>query len=536
MKKINNILFISIDNLRFDCVGFQPFQQELKDHGALEHLYTPTLDALAERSRCFTQCVSTNTYTTASHASILTGLYPPRHGVRAFFETKLSPEAASIAEILKSSGYRTILYTDVPDLFVPLDLHRGFNQILTCNDAGLFDLLEGLHHDKVLLFVHFYDVHEPYMLRGDRLNESGNEDWLKEMLELTGHQGIPDSFTGTQDGIELWNRLLEGPLGERPIDILLPLYVKGVTKFDRGRFAGFMDDLSRIGFLDSALTAIFSDHGEGRCSRENKTKLGHAGELFDNVIRVPLMIACPGLEPGVDDRLISTVDILPTVLSMLQVQGPPRADGFDVFAAERRMCYAENWTMSEATGLYTDGGRIAADFRGSAENVLSQMAVRTPEAKYVFWSRPDIEEMRGPDFDNISEEEFVRTLYRRILGRPADPAGLSFHVDTLERGLLTRSGLIETFLDSAENKSRYDAHYDLERDPREDTPLPGAGPDSQSCREFIRNLNSQAVAAEKIFRENGQRPAGAKTAAPGVQFTTDEEQQVRSRLSDLGYF
>ena len=104
-----NVVMISIDTLRYDCVGYQPDKRELIKHDVLKYLETPTLDSIAEKSLCFTQCISTSTYTTASHASIFTGLYPPGHGVRAFYDTKISDEVITVAEVLRKKGYRTIL-------------------------------------------------------------------------------------------------------------------------------------------------------------------------------------------------------------------------------------------------------------------------------------------------------------------------------------------------------------------------------------------------------------------------------------------
>src|SRR5208283_2580115 len=124
---MKNIILISIDNLRFDCVGYQPDKKELIKYDVLRNLETPTLDLIAERSLCFTHCISTNTYTTAAHASMLTGLYPPGHGIRAFYEKKLSKDVYTLAEILKVFGYETVMMTDVASLFQPLELHRGYH-------------------------------------------------------------------------------------------------------------------------------------------------------------------------------------------------------------------------------------------------------------------------------------------------------------------------------------------------------------------------------------------------------------------------
>jgi len=338
-----NVIFISIDNLRYDCVGFQNDKRELIKHDVLKYLETPTLNNIAERGICFSQCISTSTYTTASHASIFTGLYPPRHGVRAFYDTKLSKNVVTIAEVLRKEGYKTILHSDSLELFVPLELNRGFDFELTRNDDKLFYLLKSLKDEKVFLFCHFMDVHEPFLHNTNSYLPKINDDYLDELYELYKKFNLLDFYKRDDSDIELWNRLIRGPLSKRPISLLFPLYVKGVTKFDKGRFNYFINSLREIGFLNNALLTIFSDHGEGRCFHNNKEYFSHGSDLYDNVLRVPLIISNRGTTPGIYENLTSTVDIYPTILSILCIDIPGNIDGMNVLFEKREDCYAEVW-------------------------------------------------------------------------------------------------------------------------------------------------------------------------------------------------
>ena len=161
---MKNIILISIDNLRFDCAGYQPDKKELMKYGVLKDLETPTLDRIAEKSLCFTQCISTNSYTTSAHASILTGLYPPGHGVRGFYDKKLSRDVYTLAEVLKLFGYETAMMTDTSMLFRPLDIHRGFDHFFHIDEDPLLKLLEEKRDGRLFVFAHFYDVHDPFLL------------------------------------------------------------------------------------------------------------------------------------------------------------------------------------------------------------------------------------------------------------------------------------------------------------------------------------------------------------------------------------
>lgn len=55
---MKHIILISIDDLRFDCVGYQTDKRELQKYDVLQYLRTPTLDRIAEKSLCFTQSIS----------------------------------------------------------------------------------------------------------------------------------------------------------------------------------------------------------------------------------------------------------------------------------------------------------------------------------------------------------------------------------------------------------------------------------------------------------------------------------------------
>lgn len=536
---MDKVLFIAIDDLRFDCVGWQKNRQELVNFDVLKYLNTPTLDALAEKALCFSQCISTSSYTTASFASILTGLYPPRHGLRAFLRNKLNRDTVTLAEVFRESGYRTVLYTDDPGIFKVLGLSSAFEKVVpSFNGDELFHLLEELRHEKVFLFAHFLDVHEPYMHNFNEFQPGINEDYLDEMEQLYALYQSSDFFDRDGNAFELWNYLLrESPLQGKPIDVMFPLYVKGVSKFDQGRLRFFMEKMQDAGMLERALTVIFSDHGEGRVAGNNVSHFSHAGELYDNAIRVPLMIIHPELAPGVSDALVSTVDIFPTVLALLDIKSEQWFDGLDILSEKREAAYAEQWQWINNVGV----GGFQVDPHGEARTVtgrrpifrLSQMAMRTNSEKFVIKvTTRRTKELRDPEAAlSLENEAFVKTLFEEILDRDADPGGLEHHVDRLKQGILTKPDMIEDFYSSQEYESNFlqgannYVCYDLIADPLENVPLdPSLLPESQSYFDMIKNISSQTVPVEMLFEENQALEDRA------------EEQALVKSLKDLGYF
>src|SRR5262249_37519015 len=102
-----NVLLISLDTLRFDCVravGERRFLGALTDAVA-----SPAIDALAAAGAVFPPAVSAAPFTTPSHASLFTGLGLPQHGAHHQYRTPIAMEARTLAERLAAAGYRTAM-------------------------------------------------------------------------------------------------------------------------------------------------------------------------------------------------------------------------------------------------------------------------------------------------------------------------------------------------------------------------------------------------------------------------------------------
>src|SRR5437870_4628566 len=85
MPKKPNIILVSLDAVRFDTLSAEPEKKYLRKYGYENIPCTPNLDKLAAEGAMFHRCFSTAPYTPTAHATMLTGMYPPKHGVRSFF-------------------------------------------------------------------------------------------------------------------------------------------------------------------------------------------------------------------------------------------------------------------------------------------------------------------------------------------------------------------------------------------------------------------------------------------------------------------
>ena len=108
IQDLPNIVFITVDAWRFDALGIAPDERWLTHYGLDDRLATPNLDRFASQGVFFTQALSSSPHTTSSHASIMSGLFPPQHGVRSFLYERLPDDIETLAQRLSRLGYETI--------------------------------------------------------------------------------------------------------------------------------------------------------------------------------------------------------------------------------------------------------------------------------------------------------------------------------------------------------------------------------------------------------------------------------------------
>ncbi len=409
-----NVIIVSIDNLRFDCFGASGEKRWLEQAGLAEKLKTPTLDWLAGQSVVFTNAFSTATYTTAAHASLFTGLYPPKNGLRSFFGHRLCPEVTTLAEWLQRNSYRTFFMSDNPSLFELTGLTRGFTDRARDED----ELIEGLSRaaaaGRVFAFAHFFDVHDPYLFSPRALDEAANRDYFERLRAECAAHGIAfDRGDHQRTYYELFYRLG----GER--SHFFPWYVEGVNKFDRGRLARFIERLDRkLNVLRDWVLVVLSDHGEGRVEAEDPGKFRHEGLLYDEVLRIVFMLRCPQERPRRVSDLVSIVDVFPTIIALAGGEERPAEgrdlDGLIVPGKGHRSIYAEAWRRR--------GKSLFSSFDN--ESFLRQRAVRGCDEKIVLNGRPE-EFLASGGKDTEAKKEIERALLCRFEDekKPSSPAG-----------------------------------------------------------------------------------------------------------------
>jgi arylsulfatase A-like enzyme len=287
-----NVILISLDTLRARSVGAY----------GCPRATTPALDRrLAQAGALMRTAVVPFPFTPPSHMTMLTGLEPCAHGVRNEHQT-LPRERTTLAEILRAAGYETAAFTEDAYVVAGNGFDRGFDAYRenrseeaaspgfaaeTFADAAGWLRTHG--ERPFFLFVHTYQVHEPY-------------------TPPRGYAGLfPDVNEGDKNDAARANY-------EREV------------RYTDDLLAGFLDTLESRGLAEHTIVAVTSDHGEGFGEHFWS---GHGFDLHDEALLVPLVLRAPGLiRPGtVVEEQVGLADLAPTLLDLLELPTPGDMQG-----------------------------------------------------------------------------------------------------------------------------------------------------------------------------------------------------------------
>jgi arylsulfatase A-like enzyme len=293
-------VFILLDAVRADRIGL----------GGGARVTMPFVEQLGARGLLFERAYAPSSWTPSSMASIFTGLWVHQHGVLSGFAATRSalkrgervrlnriPETIeTLPEVLKRAGYRTFGAADNMNMGPAMGLSRGFDEF-SPKEAG------GLRHGKTLaewrdalasgsgpyfLYLHYMAAHAPYRRRAP---------WY---------------------------------------DPNTPARRREVAAYDSN--LSFLDQEIRelfelLGLERGALVVITADHGE---EFEEHGGVGHRHTLYEELVRVPLVLYAPGrVAPGRVRTPVSTIDILPTLRELLGLPASPADQGTSLLRTAR---------------------------------------------------------------------------------------------------------------------------------------------------------------------------------------------------------
>ena len=362
-------MLISIDTLRAD---------RLNSYGFKARTVSPNIDALGRDGIVFENHIAAAPWTTPSHLSLLTSLYPSAHGVTGSFRDesrrlagggsfeKLSESTVTLAEALSDRGFTAGAFTGG----VTLDPKIGFGQGFSLYDTSMYKLsnenmdqmaawVRARGSGRFFLFWHSFEVHAPYL----------ETRFLPEVLPPAKVRKVREALGPLEERVLKGRAIGKGSadaldaLGVLTQPVCEALYVGGIRSADR--WLGRLLDLLRAqGLYDRTLIVLTSDHGEEIGERgPGRIYDQHGHTLYEELLRVPLIVKLPGQERAGTrvSEVTRAVDVMPTILDLLGYAGDvPAMQGTSLRPAWEgsdavRIAYAESLGIpAEAKALRTD--------------------------------------------------------------------------------------------------------------------------------------------------------------------------------------
>jgi arylsulfatase A-like enzyme len=365
---VRNVVIITIDTLRADHVGAYGY-------GAAR---TPAMDGLAREGVRFDRAYATAPITLTSHASLMTGRYPPGHGAR-HNGMRLDLKTPTLAEHFARAGFATAAFIAAFPLDRRFGLIKGFreygdgmlrdaNGSISNERPGRVVVDEALawvdrhRNDRVFLWVHLFEPHAPYDPRSPSLT-SGSA-----LVRYDADIAEADAQIA---------RLLEG------------------LRYDRAQ----------------SLIVLTADHGE---AFGEHGEISHSVFVYDTTLRVPLVFSGAGISAGqIVREPVSLVDLAPTIASVAGL-GAFDADGIVIVPKPQA-------PGPNPRSLYAESFAPLLDFGWSPLRTLRQ-----GDWKYIAAPRPELYDVRADPGE-------TRDL---ASAQPARAAELARQVDAISPAVL----------------------------------------------------------------------------------------------------
>jgi arylsulfatase len=304
---------------------------------------TPNIDALAKESVTFTNAWTTSPTTLPALASLLSGRLPNEVGVATDADTAMSSDVTTIAEVVRDAGFATAA---VVSNGVLRDMRAGQGDVGVQQGFQVYDAdmspspaghemmaRSGVDTtaaavrwlgqearpdaDRFFLWVHYSDPYGPYMPSSEHLAAFQRD-----------HADEADLPVGDTDSGMAAIPRYQALEGVRRAGDYLDRYDAEVHAFDEA-VGRLLKDLADRGWLDSALVVLTADHGVS--FGEHGWWFSHGETMQRELVRVPLIVKPPKVlseelsarDGRKNGKLVMHLDVYPTVLAAIGVQGPP---------------------------------------------------------------------------------------------------------------------------------------------------------------------------------------------------------------------
>lgn len=356
-----NVILIMVESLGANQLGSYGSPREVM----------PAVEALAANSRVFL-----NAYTQSSHTSYATPVplsshYPLRSAADYGYPKNPSYPRVLIYDVLKTIGYRTAIFSSSNEYW-----------------AGMINFLQTGHLDRFFHAANFKGA--TYAAPGDTgfaawvrdtkhagsvddrytvaeaiqwIDKRGDEPFFLYLNLQNSHLPyvVPADFPRrfSSEKVDFTIRFGHIPAGK--IEHVKNAYADSLAYVD-AQIARLFEHLRRRGLWDRTVIVLTGDHGQ---AFHEHGFSAHAGPIYNEVMKVPLIVSAPGLQAGPDERLSQHADIAPSILDLLGLPPHPGFQGMSLFDAspsrERSIYMVAQTPQAHQIGIVRDRYKLIYD-------------------------------------------------------------------------------------------------------------------------------------------------------------------------------
>ena len=459
-----NLIFLFGDQLGYNHCGYAGDEQAI----------TPNIDSLAAQGVNFSNAVSNMPVCAAYRATLLTGMYPTSTGM-VINELRMRTDLQCFGHVLTQGGYETCwigkwhLYAnelgnhnDPKNSYTPPGPDRlGFDGYWAA--YGFHHVYYGAyyHTDSPAKIYYGEGVYEPdaqtdmmiewleslpkgpeakpfaaFLSYGTPHDPFSDDNVPDEYRAMFGEKDFPHppNYRAENDPYaDNWGRLTEEERANLPHARRNHHAMTANLDWNIGRL---LEAMERAGFSDNTIVVFSSDHGDMMGAQGRKAK----NIFYEEAARIPFLVRWPGVAPAghVSDVCLSTVDMMPTLLSLMGLPIPESVEGMDLSQCVR----GEAEPQPEAAFLQNTGACAIW------EDGHEWRALRDKQYTYAIYRADRSERL----FDNVNDPYQMCNL-----------AGDPRYQDTVDRFRQMLASKMESLSDGFEASTYYRDHWTKDR-------------------------------------------------------------------------
>ena len=312
--KPRNVILLTVDCLRWDHLSCNGYHRDT----------TPNLDILAEDSLMFENAYSASSHTPEAVPAMLSGQYPD-----VFSDNDYQRVVPTIADMLADTSVlsgafhsnihvsRTKGFESGFDHFFD-DLYFGQNRLLALGQKVLNRIFKSRQtyyaradeiNQKSLSWLDSLNMGQQFFLWNHYMDVHGPYEPLQEYQKL-----FRNEFVDRDEAHNLFHRALDNPssITGSEHQTLIDLYDCEIRYID-DQISAFLDSVEKRGLLEDSLVILTADHGDAFAEHDY---YNHPRHLHEELVHVPFVVAYPSVNSERIETVISTLDIVPTILSI----------------------------------------------------------------------------------------------------------------------------------------------------------------------------------------------------------------------------